>query len=263
MESFELTKPVFRISEENQEMIEKIEHQLSNLKIDDSLKKDILKAKAQVRSVYSSLAIENNSLSFESVTKIRDHKTVFGEKNEIQEVKNANELYSNMTSYDWKEEADFVRAHSIMMKYLEADSLSYRDHGEGIKRGDKIIYTAPDSMIVPTQMRSLFQFINQEKEKIHPLILSSIFHYYLVYIHPFSDGNGRMARFWITLMLRDYREEFEYIPIEEEIYAKQEKYYQAIAQCHINGNANVFIDFMLHVIYDVLVKETKGSDFSI
>ena len=49
---------------------------------------------------------------------------------------------------------------------------------------------------------------------VHPLILSSVFHYEFVFIHPFSDGNGRMARLWHTAILSKWKPIFEYIPIE-------------------------------------------------
>ena len=42
-------------------------------------------------------------------------------------------------------------------------------------------------------------------------------------------------------MLIHYNEKFEFIPIEEEIYLNQKEYYSSIAECHNNGNANVFI----------------------
>ena len=116
---------------------------------------------------------------------------------------------------------------------------------------------ASNSLLVPSLMKSLFKFINEEK--IHPLILSSIFHYYFVVIHPFSDGNGRIARFWLSLILTDWNDKFKYIPIEEEIYLNQEEYYNSIAQCHINGNVNVFISFMLKVIYSSIKKINKTT----
>ena len=47
--------------------------------------------------------------------------------------------------------------------------------------------------------------------------------------------------------------------IEEEIYLNQKKYYDSIAQCHINGNANSFIDFMLESIDSSLEKITQKT----
>ena len=146
--------------------------------------------KSRVRSIHSSLAIEANSLSLEFVENIIDNKLVLGDRKEIQEVKNANELYEHIDDYNPKSESDFLKAHTLMMKYFDDDNGFYRDHGEGVKKGNQIIYMAPESMLVPTLMNSLFDFINCNEGKIHPLILLSIFHYYFVYVHPFSDYYG-------------------------------------------------------------------------
>ena len=71
--------------------------------------------------------------------------------------------------------------------------------------------------------------------KRHPLILSSVFHYEFVFIHPFSDGNGRMARLWHTAILTQWKPIFEFIPIESQIEKFQDDYYEAIARCHVEG----------------------------
>lgn len=252
-------EPIFNLSNKNIELVQKIEKEILELKIRDDVKRDNLKIKSKVRSIHSSLAIEANSLSINEVSCIIDDKPVLCSRKEIQEVKNANMLYDNMSDFDWKKEDDFIRAHNILMMYFEDDNGTYRNHGEGIKKEDKIIFMAPDSFLVPSLMKSLFKYINDNKNKIHPLILASIFHYYFVFIHPFTDGNGRMARFWVTLMLKDYNSIFEYIPIEEEIYLNQDFYYNSISKCHINGNANEFIDFMLKIIYQSIIKTTQKT----
>ena len=115
-------------------------------------------------------------------------------------------------------------------------------------------------ILVPSLMKSLFEYINSSN--LNTIILSAIFHYYFVAIHPFSDGNGRLARFWLTLMLINYNKSFEFIPIEEEIYLNQEEYYSSIAECHNNGNVNVFIRFILKSINLSLEKIIKNSNFS-
>ena len=259
MKSIDIIKPVFCITENNKKIIRKIENKLDLITMDDNDKKRKLKVKSKVRSIYSSLAIEANSLSLESVESIVDNKMVLGDRKEIREVKNANELYENINEYNWKSESDFLKAHTLMMKYFDDDNGHYRNHGEGVKKGNEVIYTAPQSLLVPSLMKSLFNFITENENEIHPLILSSIFHYYFVYIHPFSDGNGRMARFWVSLILTNWNSKFEYIPIEEEIYLNQTEYYDSIAQCHINGNVNVFIDFMLMCINSSLEKTTQKT----
>lgn len=259
MKNIDTIEPIFNISDKNKKNIKEIEEKLSLIVFDNNNKKRNLQIKSKVRSIYSSLAIEANSLSLNSVERIIDDKLVMGDRKEIQEVKNANELYENIDNYNWKEESDFLKAHTLLMKYFDDDNGYYRNHGEGVKKGDKIIYTAPESILVPSLMRSLFKFINDNEKEIHPLILSALFHYYFVYIHPFSDGNGRLARFWVSLILTSWNNNFKYIPIEEEMYINQEEYYESIAKCHVNGNANMFIDFMLDCINTSLKKTTQET----
>lgn len=255
--NFDVINPVFNLSSKNIKTINEIETFLKDAK-KQKLKKFVRK-KSQVRSVYSSLAIENNSLSLEDVNKISNNISVSGKRKEIQEVKNAIELYENIVSYNWRKEKDLNKAHKVLMKYFDDDNGNYRKHGEGVKRGKKIVFIAPESTIVPNLMKSLFKYIKNNEKKIHPLVLSSIFHYYFVFIHPYTDGNGRVARFWVSLMLTDYNEAFTYLPFEETIYKYRKEYYKSIDSCHLNGNANVFITFMLKIIKETIINTTQNT----
>lgn len=259
MRNIDAIEPIFYISDEQNKCIEEIENRLSLIVINDNNKKRNLKIKSKVRSIYSSLAIEDNSLSLNSIERIIDDKLVLGDRREIQEVKNANELYENIDVYDWRNETDFIKAHTILMKYFDDDNGYYRNHGEAVKKGNEIIYAAPESILVPSLMKSLFKFLTDKENEIHPLILSALFHYYFAYIHPFSDGNGRIARFWVSLILTNWNPNFKYVPVEEEMYLNQEEYYNSIAKCHINGNANEFISFVLNCINTALKKTTQKT----
>lgn len=94
----------------------------------------------------------------------------------------------------------------------------------------------------PALMDNLFNWMNEVKEKVNPLVLSSIFHYEFVFIHPFSDGNGRTARLWQTAIFTHWKDLFKYIPIESIIRKHQEEYYTAIQNCNNTGNSNEFIE---------------------
>ena len=110
----------------------------------------------------------------------------------------------------------------------------------------------PPARFVPQLMDDLFKWMKEAKDIVHPLILSSVFHYEFVYIHPFSDGNGRMARLWHTAILSKWKPIFEYIPIESQIEKFQDEYYDVIAKCHVDGASTVFIEFMLSQIDKIL-----------
>lgn len=101
-------------------------------------------------------------------------------------------------------------------------------------------------------MDELFSWMKEAREDVHPLILSSVFHYEFVFIHPFADGNGRMARLWHTAILSKWKSVFEYIPIESQIEKFQDKYYEAISKCHVAGESTIFIEFMLSQIDKIL-----------
>ena len=246
MKLFDEIKPVFFIDNKMNNILNDINVKLKKINVNDKQKRKYMISKSKIRSIHSSLAIEANSLSLFDVESISENKLILGKKDEVQEVKNAIEAYNHINEYNYKSENDLLKLHGLMMKYFDEDNGNYRNHGEGVKRKDEIIYMAPESILVPSLMKSLFEYISSSDLNI--IILSAIFHYYFVFIHPFSDGNGRCARFWVTLMLINYDKNFEFIPLEEEIYLNQENYYLAIAECHNNGNANAFIKFILQTI---------------
>lgn len=117
---------------------------------------------------------------------------------------------------------------------------------------------APPHRLVPSLMDNLFNWMNEVKETINPLILSSIFHYEFVFIHPFHDGNGRTARIWQTAILSNWEKAFTYLPIESMIKKNQEEYYTAIQNCNNAGESTEFIEFMLKMI-DNTIDEMNNS----
>ena len=222
-----------------------------------------LRKNNRIRSVYSSLAIEANSLSLNEVKGVIDGKTVIGPPKDIQEVKNAYEAYELIGLFDPFSLKDLKKLHGIMTYKTVEQSGVFRDHNEGVFRGNKCIFMAPPPELVPDHMRSLFNWMKTAKEMIHPLILSSVFHYEFVFIHPFEDGNGRMARLWQTALLMQWNPIFQYLPIENRIHEYQQEYYDAIAACHSSGNSNAFIEFMLDKInltLDWALEQVSGED---
>ena len=143
---------------------------------------------------------------------------------------------------------DLQKLHGIMTYLTVQESGVFRTHNEGVFNGDVCIFMAPPPQFVPDQMRALFGWMREGKKNVHPLILSSVFHYEFVFIHPFSDGNGRMARLWQTALLSEWNPLFQYLPLESRIHEFQDGYYDAIAACHVAGNSTAFVEFMLDKI---------------
>ena len=207
-----------------------------------------LRRNNRIRSIHSSLAIEANSLSLDEVKSVINGKTVIGPAKEIQEVKNAYQAYDMLGKFDPFSLRDLQKLHGIMTYLTVQESGVFRIHNEGVFNGDVCIFMAPPPQFVPDQMRALFDWMREEKKEVHPLILSSVFHYEFVFIHPFSDGNGRMARLWQTALLSEWNPLFQYLPLESRIHEFQDGYYDAIAACHVAGNSTAFVEFMLDKI---------------
>ena len=211
-----------------------------------------LRRKTRIKSIHSSLAIENNQLSLFQVEAVINGKAVIGEQKDIQEVKNAYKAYEEIDNVNPYSVKDLKKIQGILTFAIENDSGKFRNHGEAVYDGDVQIFMAPPHTMVPQLMDNLFNWMNRVKEDVNPLILSSIFHYEFVFIHPFSDGNGRTARLWQTAILAHWKELFKYIPIESIIRKHQEEYYTAIQNCNNAGNSNEFIEFMLKVIDEAI-----------
>ncbi len=217
-----------------------------------------LRRNNRIKSIHSSLKIEANSLSLGQVRDVINGKIVLGEQKEIQEVKNAYAAYEKMEEIDPYSIKSLKKFHEIMTKYVVEESGEFRRGEEGVFNGDECIFMAPPARFVSGQMDELFGWMKEAKAHVHLLILSSVFHYEFVFIHPFSDGNGRMARLWHTAILSQWKKVFEYIPIESQIEKFQNDYYDAIAQCHVKGSSTLFIEFMLSQI-DKILDEISGQ----
>ena len=90
--------------------------------------------------------------------------------------------------------------------------------------------------------------------EVEPLIAIPVFIHDFLCIHPFNDGNGRMARLWQNILLYNWKEIFEYLPTESFIHEYQNAYYNVIHKCNINGDITEFIKFILNIIEETLDK---------
>ncbi len=211
----------------------------------------------KIKSINSSLAIENNQLSEEQVKHIINGKVVVGPKKDILEVKNAIKCYDDILNINPYSIDDLLKYHGKMMESLIDDSGKFRLRQEEVFDGDKVIFIAPHHELVPELISNLFKYINEYEENI--LIKSCVFHYEFEFIHPFSDGNGRMGRLFQTCLLSSKEEIFAYLPIESIIKERQQEYYEAIAKCNKAGNSNIFIEFMLDAILETITRTLELS----
>lgn len=210
-----------------------------------------LRRENRIRTIQASLAIENNTLTLEQVTAVIDGKRVLGLPREIQEVRNAFAAYEAMENWLPAAEADLLSAHALLMAALVDQAGEYRSGGVGIFRGEQLVHMAPPAGRVPYLMADLLAWL--KSADAHPLVASCLFHYELEFIHPFTDGNGRMGRLWQTLILRQWKPLLAYLPVETVIRQRQEDYYRVLAEADAVAEATPFIEFMLQALRDALI----------
>lgn len=217
-----------------------------------SVKSDLkLRKENRIKSIHSSLAIENNSLTEKRVTDIIDGKRVLGDPKEIREVKNAYDAYEEILTLDPYRQKDFLKAHRLLTAGIVNEAGKYRSRDIGIfDEIGNVVHMGARPQYLQALMDDLFAW--GKNDNTPELIKSCVFHYEIETIHPFADGNGRMGRLWQTVILANWNPIFAWIPIETLIYENQLDYYKVLEQVDQETNSNRFIEFMLAIILKTL-----------
>lgn len=239
-------QPPFRLTEKMFQLVVQITEQTTRLQLAEQQTFRLRKA-SRIRSIYSSLAIEQNQLSQEKVTAILEGKRVLGAPKEIREVQNAYEAYERAFTLNPYSMEDFLTAHGLLMKDLVQQAGMFRTQDVGVydEQGRVIHVGARPNYIYPL-VSDLFQWA--EQSDLPDLIKSCVVHFKIEMIHPFADGNGRMGRLWQNLILAKWQPIYEWLPIETLIYEHQDSYYEYMAQGEYENDSSAFIEFMLEMI---------------
>ena len=250
MEQNEYTPP-FTVSAKAISLIADISAQIERYAIRLEQADGLLLRKAnRIKTIYSSLAIEGNTLGEEMVRDIINGKPVVAPPREVQEVRNAiraYELYPELDPFNVK---DLLRAHGVMMQALIDSAGRFRSGDVGVFDGERCVHMGPPAMRVPALMGDLFGWLKRSQD--HLLIRSCVFHFEFEYIHPFADGNGRIGRLWQSLILGKMSPVFEHLPVENMVHSNQMQYYDAIHRSITQNDSGPFIEFMLGEILKAL-----------
>lgn len=245
--------PPFTITNEIIGQVAEIAELVGKISVTSQLTRNpVLRRKNRILTIHSSLAIEQNTLTLEQVTAILDGKHVLAPPKDIEEVRNAFDIYDHMDKLNPYSSNDLLRAHGVMMRGLMEDAGTYRERPVAVvdSATGKIVHfgTLPD--YVPELVAKLMTWLKETD--VHPLVKSCVFHYEFELIHPFSDGNGRTGRLWHTLLLSKWNPLFAWLPIESMIQKNQQEYYKVINYCNQVCESTEFIAFMLDLIKEAL-----------
>lgn len=253
-------KPPFEITDDILDAIAEIAELVGQVTVTHGLSANpTLRRTNRIRTIYSSLAIEQNTLSLEQVTAVLNGKHVIAPPKDIAEVKNAYEIYEMLDSLNPYSVDDLLKAHAVMTKDLVEESGCFRSGPVGVvdKHGN-VLHFGTLPAYVPNLVYELFDWV--QNSNIHMLIKSCVFHYEFELIHPFADGNGRIGRLWHTLLLSNWKPLFAWLPVESIIHDRQDEYYRAINKSNAEGESTVFIEFMLSAIKAALVEAVETTD---
>ena len=250
-------KPPFEITEKIISDIIEIGELVGKVNINNQLTTNPpLRRSNRIRTIYSSLAIEQNTLDIDQVTAVLSGKRIIGPPKDIAEVQNAYEIYECMDTLSPYSTDDLLKSHYIMVKGLVSEAGRFRSRPVGVVDSNANILhfgTLPD--YIPNLIYELLEWV--KTSNIHMLIKSCVFHYEFELIHPFADGNGRIGRLWHTLLLSKWNPVFAWLPIESIIHDNQKAYYEAINTSNNNGESTIFIEFMLTVIKQALLEASE------
>lgn len=243
---FTITSKILNLVSEISEALAKIEMQEHNI-ITPHLRKI-----NRIKTLAGTLEIEGNFLGEEKITAILDGKRVLGTVLELAEVHGAIKAYEKFEEYSYSSLADLLQAHKILMGSILTTAGTFRRVNVGVGGQSGVTHVAPPHERVPDMMYDLFEWL--KKSDVHPLIKSSVFHCEFEFIHPFSDGNGRIGRLWQSVILYNYKKVFSSIATESIVRDYQDDYYKALEDSGALGESTPFIEFMLDIILKSIEK---------
>lgn len=211
-----------------------------------------VKKEALTKSAHYSTKIEGNPLTIDQVKSLIDGREILAERRSIDEVRNYIFVLENIDTYTLDLEGT-LRLHRDISKGVienpDATGELRTIQNYVVKRDERgrteIIYTPPPPEEVKPLMEELILWTHKYKEKIHPVIQAGVCHYAIAMIHPFEDGNGRVARALATLILRKRGFDKRGIYSMDEYYVKNlDAYYETLRLVNeMNGDMTHWLEY--------------------
>lgn len=199
-----------------------------------------LRRQAILRMAHTSTSIEGNKLAQFEVGKVLEGKTVRAAKKDILEVENYYKALKMLEEMA-KEKRDLSENEILRLHKIVIDGLVEKEKIGQFRPGDVYVlddlgdgreilrFKAPDAKDVAKLVLDLLEWLGKsKKEAIHPIVKAAILHLQFVTIHPFTDGNGRVARLLTQLQLyRDGWDLRKILVLEDYYNSDRMSYYNA------------------------------------
>ena len=202
---------------------------------------------------YDSTNIEGNTLTLQETSQLLfENITPRKSLREINEVVNHKKAFDFIIDHKKDISKELVlQLHKLVVqntlkKDLENQIGKYRTLQVYIRGAE---WLPPKPADVPKEMVSLFSWYSKNKKKVHPIILAAYFHSAFETIHPFADGNGRVGRLLMNMILRKHKYPMINIPNK-----KKYIYYKVLESSQIKGGLRPLIKFLLDLLKEEKVR---------
>ena len=199
---------------------------------------------AIVRTVHFGTHIEGNELNLSQAQRVLEGQEVTARERDVQEVINYRKAMDYIQIKNQKskikiDENTIKEMHEIIVQKIlpKEQTGEYRKTQVVVKNSKtgEVSFKPPMAIAIPFQIKDILEFVNKEAD-IHPVLKSGAVHYELVRVHPFLDGNGRVARSLSTLIL--FQEDYDirkFFSLEEYFDSDASKYYEALQSVEKGG----------------------------
>lgn len=205
-----------------------------------------------ISTVHSTLAIEGSTLDALPVADILDKPSTASGGTSALEALNTHRAHGLIEELDPFVEHDLRHAHGVLMHGLALDAGHFRTGPMDVLYGEPEPLRSASAHDLPANVQELLRYA--EEDDFPPLITSCVLHFGLVYLRPFTAGNGRLARLWQKRMLMRYWPVFAYLPVEAFIQRTQPAYYAALEYADRRGDCGDFIAYLLERIDEALAE---------
>jgi Fic family protein len=163
-----------------------------------------------------------------------------------------NGAYRRLEQWTASSRKSLLAAHAVLMKGLAPDAGRFRSSGVGVFRGPHLTHLAPPAHLVSHQVDELFAWLRRGDVPV--LVAGCVVHSELLFIHPFIDGNGRIARLWQQVIHREHSPLLQFVPVESIIRDRQREYYATLRRADKEGHCTGFLEFTLLALADALAE---------
>lgn len=218
---------------------------------------------ALVRTVHHGTHIEGNDLSKTEAEQVLAGHTIVGRERDIQEVLNYRNVLKFISEFQGKTISEEVikHLHSLVAHRILADDLvgEYRKTQVVVKNAQtgEVTFRPPPAVEVPFLLSDFLEWANGVNiDEMHPAIKSGIAHYELVRIHPFLDGNGRVARAVATLILFSEGYDIKKFFSLEEYYDREPLHYYEALQS-VGKESGILTDWLTYFTEGIAIELTR------